>query len=366
MRRFAFSLVPFVALSCSPAAEVGMRDAASEHQAIINGESCTADVFPSALAILIDADIEFEGFGQTTITSVMCTGTLIAPDVVLTAAHCVDPTGLTFGFGTVTRADFYVSFEPDLTALANQGETPAPIPASAIPVREALAHPEFRLDVMTAENVNGPGEFKDVGLLFLDVKIEDIEPELVITEAQAQGALVVGAAVDIAGWGQQTVTADPFTPPPPGTVGKKICGTSTINEVGPFEMQIGADSSTTRKCHGDSGGPTYLVVDGVRRVVGITSHAYDAEDCNKGGVDTRVDVWLSWIEGEMIARCESGARVFCDVPGLPLGPGSEGEDADEDSDEIDINPEKKGCASAPGAPMGIVALALLLRRRKSR
>ena len=57
------------------------------------------------------------------------------------------------------------------------------------------------------------------------------------------------------------------------------------------DFQVGGDASTSRKCHGDSGGPTYMKVQTQSaekwRVVGITSHAYDESDCQKGGVDTR-------------------------------------------------------------------------------
>ena len=35
------------------------------------------------------------------------------------------------------------------------------------------------------------------------------------------------------------------------------------------------------------------------RVIGVTSHAYDESDCNEtGGVDTRSDYFLDWIEAE--------------------------------------------------------------------
>ena len=34
-----------------------------------------------------------------------------------------------------------------------------------------------------------------------------------------------------------------------------------INEIGGAEMQIGSDERSSRKCHGDSGGPTYLRVE---------------------------------------------------------------------------------------------------------
>jgi MYXO-CTERM domain-containing protein len=124
----------------------------------------------------------------------------------------------------------------------------------------------------------------------------------------------------IAGWGQQTVTASQFEAPPPGTVGVKVCAESFVNEVGTHEMQIGADSTTSRKCHGDSGGPTFMDIETdharSRRLVGVTSHAYDAEDCNKGGVDTRVDAWIEWIDTEMFAACDNGTRSWCEVKGV--------------------------------------------------
>jgi hypothetical protein len=102
-----------------------------------------------------------------------------------------------------------------------------------------------------------------------------------------------------------------------------------------------------------------------RRVVGITSHAYDESDCQKGGVDTRVDVWLAWIDEKMTAGCTAGTRVWCEVPGIiPASyydtPVDEG--GDENGDE-----EKGGCTQT-GVPAPLLFLlvglgSLVLRRQ---
>ena len=72
--------------------------------------------------------------------------------------------------------------------------------------------------------------------------------------------------------------------------------------------------------YGDSGGPSFATFGGEIRVVGVTSHAYDATtDCfETGGVDTRTDAYLEWIETNMVAYCDSGVRTWCDVPELSI------------------------------------------------
>jgi len=198
------------------------------------------------------------------------------------------------------------------------------------------------------ESVSGPGDFQDVGLIFLETAIEDITPAIVIGRDEAD-QIKVGIEVGIAGWGQQTQgSGNPWEGPEPGTVGIKYCATSTVNEVGTTEMQIGSDVNSSRKCHGDSGGPTYMDVntagDVKRRVIGITSHAYDESDCAKGGVDTRVDAWLSWIDEHMSAACADGTRVWCEVEGVI--PASY-YDAPVDSGDGSGSGEEGGCNQVP-------------------
>jgi len=343
----------------------------SAAQAIINGEACDASVEPTAVALMLDGTFDFGGQGTQDIRTVLCTGTLIAPDVVLLAAHCLDTSALTFGFGTTTRAEWYVSFEADLARFAVQSETLPELPASALPVRDVVAHPGFDIESL-GQGVSGVES--DIALVFLSAPVTDVIPEVVLAPAEAT-QLAVGAAVRIAGWGQQTVTQGFFDPPPAGSVGIKVCGSSTINELGETLLQVGGDAATTRKCHGDSGGPTYFTLSGdqpiARRVIGVTSRAYDEQDCNKGGVDTRVDAFIDFLDAEMRARCDDGVRAWCDVPGVLsaaqvdaiANPGGGDDDESGDGNED----AAQGCAAATGTDtVAAAGLLALLRRRRRR
>jgi len=366
------SFVLLTNLACGPDTwNLQLATAAAGRQSIINGYACTANEMETAVAILVDAEIAFGGYTMP-MKSVICTGTLIAPDVVMAAAHCFDPAALTMGYGTVNRADYYISFATDMAALAVQQSTD--FPEDAAPGASFVVNPEFSLDAMN--DVNGPGDYKDISLLFLVTPVTSIEPEVVITADEAN-QVVADAPVQIAGWGQQTQTSTGETPPA-GTVGIKNCADSFISELADWELVVGADSSTSRKCHGDSGGPTYLTVDTpharTRRVIGVTSHAYDMTDCARGGVDTRVDVWLDWIDQEMQAKCNDGSRSWCQVKGIippehfdpPVQP-----DAGTSDDNSDNPFEQLGCGcrsiDQAWADPGLLALAgLALFRRRAR
>lgn len=388
------TLLLTLAAACGPMpAEPGLR-APAARLPIINGERCGPETEASAVAVLVDALLDVFGM-EMPYRGPICTGTLIAPDTVMVAAHCFETSALTMGMGTVRREQFYASFTSDLGYMVQDQNSSAELPADAIPASEWIGHPQFDLEAMTPELVHGPGDWKDVGLMFLERPVTGVTPEYLITQAEAD-QLVAQAPVTIAGWGQQTQTTSSWEPPPAGTVGVKVCAASFINEVGAYEMQIGGDSSTARKCHGDSGGPTYMEIDGAagvsRRVVGITSHAYDDSDCAKGGVDTRVDVWLSWIDQQMSARCDEGSRAWCDVDGVvppsydwdsgeiaPDG-GSGGTDGGNDGDDAngggsskqdDDEPEMTlpwGCGALAPAQLspGLAALLLLALRRRAR
>lgn len=340
--------------------------AGTSQHGIINGEAIDSDDFPSAAALIVQADIE----GLGAVTQVSCTATLIAPDTVLTAGHCVDEYPLTFGLLALNSLAFCVSFEGDLSEMvdpAHQGNPP--LPDDAVCSTGFVQHPDF--DMQAFEAVDGLGHFDDVALVFLDDEIHDRPFSFLPDELEAD-AIVVDLDVDIVGYGQRDAAPmDPFgTPPDP----LRHWTATFVNEVGEYELQIGDGPETGRKCHGDSGGPTFAEIgevgDDLVRVIGVTSHAYDESDCEKGGVDTRVDPYLAWIDEAMRDACDEGLRSWCDEPGIPEpAPSAEGDDDDDDDDGGGQGCQSCASSVSNGGPSGwllgglLVIGAAVLRRR---
>ena len=274
---------------------------------IINGEvSESVDDFPSTGGMLAGTQINYGG-NDFDIKMLMCSSTLIAPDVVLLAAHCIDfsyyetMAGIAFD-----DADIGFSRLSDLTPWAGMPGTVWP--DDIVLAWEAVPHPNFSMQTMDI----GLAENDDIALLFLEEPILDVEPAILPTPAEAE-RIEEGADVDVVGWGQTTADRNP----PPGTVGVKMQGESHIAEVSDYEFKVGDVQTDTRKCHGDSGGPTFMDLGDGQRLIGVTSHAYDYSDCYvTGGVDTRVDYYLDWIDDEMRMRCEDGTRVWCETDGI--------------------------------------------------
>jgi secreted trypsin-like serine protease len=180
-----------------------------------------------------------------------CTGTLIAPDVVLTAAHCV---------GEYPPEAFGVL----AGALADPGRGPlgAGLDGSFFRVIGVRVHPLF-----------DPATFAhDLALLRLDGAAP--APPLPRLEGLLDEALV-GATARVVGFG----FADE------GPVGAKRQGTVELTAITERELVYkGAPSMT---CSGDSGGPVLLTIAGVERLVGVTSRGDAA--CVDHGVAERVD-----------------------------------------------------------------------------
>jgi hypothetical protein len=324
--------------------------------AIINGELTDEDDFPMTGGMLMSASIMNYSF-----SSFVCSSTLIAPDVVLLAAHCLDEYVFTQGYGDLEDKELWWTRQADLTEWDGSVRIPE-LPEDAVEVIGYTIHQDFSLTSMGLRL----SENYDIAVMFLAEPLTDA-PLAYLPTADEATQLEVDAVVSVVGWGQQVATSRNQAPPA-GSYAIKVAGESYIAELGEHEFQVGAEEDDVRKCHGDSGGPSFLHVETSsavsRRLIGVTSHAYDLTDCaEKGGVDTRVDAYLEWIDDEMTAACEDGIRVWCDgVTGILPPPAPAVAKNDEDG--------KAGCsaiaASSGALTAGLAGLIGLARRRRER
>ena len=196
-----------------------------------------------------------------------CTGTLIAPDVVITAGHCIGNIA-----GVLLNTNDYTS----------GGEY--------IKVRKEIEYP------------NSWGTV-DVGLLLLE-KESSVEPRTIAQDCIVDD-VYDGANVQIVGYGALDIWGNQY-----GT--KLMEATSTITDHDCSDMSLGCNGSVSPggemgaggngvdACYGDSGGPLYLLTPKGDYLVGVTSRSYANvwAPCEEGGIWGRPDSILPWIESQ--------------------------------------------------------------------
>ena len=245
-------------LSCDE--QGGAVEIEQTHQSIIGGT----------------ADSGHPAVGAVVMNYFLCSGTLIAPKIVVTAAHCVLPNDppKQFGLGPKTSS---------ATEILN--------------VVQAIPHPQYGQGNVDGWTVN----VHDIAILVLD-KAAQAQPMKYRTES-IDG--LTGAPVTFVGFG---VTV----PGNPTTTGTKMKVAGTIGKVaaqGFFNYTSPANPKNT--CTGDSGGPAVYSNGGVDEVISGVSGGDEA--CAENGFNTRVDAHAAWIQQliqqhdpQGVAECGNG------------------------------------------------------------
>jgi trypsin len=169
-----------------------------------------------------------------------CGATLIAPDVAVTAAHCIhrEPSTTTFGFGA---GDVYSS--------------------AGHPARRAIEHPLY--------DPNAPARYRhDIALLLLSAPVPGVTPATV-------AATQPGATLRYVGYGR--TTAGDYNRED-GYGGDRKSARQSVTYTDSYNVWTnGTDGGL---CWGDSGGP--LMLDGKNELAGVLADFYGVFNCYSG------------------------------------------------------------------------------------
>lgn len=274
------SVAPLALLTVVAAACVTEPTLATESQAeaVIGGTHADPGDFPAVVAIY-DA-------GDKTI----CTGTLVSPTAVLTAAHCV-----AYGNDDAERTRLIADTEVFIDTVSMFH------PIAKVAVDDIVIHPDY---IRLADDPEKNG-FHDVALIMLGTPITDRRVARVgrtpMINAMGLSYTLVGYGIYEANTGEtgrlysvgdRSIDCSPY-----GTPNDRfVC----------FDRADG-----TGACAGDSGSPLFRpTTSGIRELVGV--HSWGSKDgiCGGIGADTKIEAEVAFLQAEL------GDAFLCAADGV--------------------------------------------------
>jgi secreted trypsin-like serine protease len=200
----------------------------------------------------------------------LCTGEVISPHVVLTAAHCTggeDPAAAASSVWQVfLGADFNKATQTDL-----------------LPVKEVHFNQAFNPKDLFGGN--------DVGVAILQNPLPSSIVPLKVNHTAIDPSQD-GQPVRFVGYGLSSATVLPDGTQNGSGAGVKRQTSTTLS--GHDNLLLKFTDGTHETCNGDSGGPAFMTIGGQEVIVGVTS--FGDLSCSGGGYDTRIDVFTSFID----------------------------------------------------------------------
>jgi Trypsin len=257
--------IPGVAKLAAAATALTVLLLAAPAGAVIDGTSDTANRYANVGVLQLNVEGEWFDF---------CSGTLVAPDVVLTAAHCTD-----FlveegddGFGP---DDLRISFDPE-------GDAPY------YTVDHIVVHPDW----FTAGPCFGNSKHaclappaEDIALVFLDKSVRGVTPAPIAEEGYLDALDLQSETFTVVGYGTDEFITGSFFAPNAITV---FDGIRSYRDVTAISAEDAFPDRflkiTAGVCFGDSGGP--LFHDGT--IVALNTWTFSAR-CSGPNLEYRVD-----------------------------------------------------------------------------
>lgn len=228
---------------------------AEQEQAIIGG---AVDDTDEAVVALVERPVCSDEF------TIACSGTVVAPQIVLTAAHCVPP------------------------GAAREVHVGSPVGAGRfVKSVDAIRHPSF----------DDATHAFDVAIVRL---AEPVEVTPVPLPTAMLDASFVGASARVVGFGVEAAGAI--------ADGKRRSGTMTIQTVA--ANTFAATPAPSNTCGGDSGGPVFVSVGADEQLLGVT--VAGDPTCTVDATNGRVDISVADFIQPYLGM---------PVPAPPVGPG---------------------------------------------